>query len=142
MKTFIAILLLCAVSGASIAQCDQKTNYVSAHSAMVDKSGKVLESRQDTAMIEVTKTDVKISFNNDDRATLTGHIDQQTCNWAEPYKNGKTVIKTVLEDVSGDLKHVVLTIEGKDGKITIIGEAQERPNENVQFVVDKVEQKS
>ena len=40
------------------------------------------------------------------------------------------------------MKHVVLNIEAKDGKIILLGDAEERPNEKLKVSIDKIEEKS
>jgi|tagenome__1003787_1003787.scaffolds.fasta_scaffold14817157_1 hypothetical protein len=66
---------------------------------------------------------------------MEGTLEEQTCDWKESFKNGKTIIKTDLVDPHRDVKYAILTIEGKDGKITIIAKAEERPNEMIKLIV-------
>lgn len=142
MKKILLLLpVLTVLALVSRAQCNEDVNFTSPKSQMVNQKGEVLGSKNGTTVIEITRKSVSLTFNGDDKTTLAGEIKEAKCVWTEPFKNGKSVIKAVLEDASGDVKHVTLTIEAKDGKITIAGDAEERPNERIKFDVDKYEVK-
>lgn len=140
-KILLLVPALTILFVVSRAQCDKNVNFISPKSQMVNQKGEVLGSKDGTTVIEITRKSVSLTFNGDEKTTLAGEIKEEKCHWSEPFKNGKSVIKAVLEDASGDVKHVTLTIEGKDGKITITGDAEERPNERIKFDVDKYEVK-
>lgn len=140
-RFFLLIPVLTLVALVSQAQCDKNVNFIAAKSQMVNQKGEVLGSKDGTTVIEITKKSVSLTFNGDEKTTLAGEIKEAKCDWTEPFKNGRSVIKAVLEDAGGDVKHVTLTIEAKDGKITITGDAEERPNERIKFDVDKYEVK-
>ena len=141
MKRILLIPVLTVITLVSQAQCDKNVNFISPKSQMINQKGEVLGSKDGTTVIEITKKSVSLTFNGDEKTTLAGEIKEAKCDWSEPFKNGKSVIKAVLEDAGGDVKHVTLTIEAKDGKITITGDAEERPNERIKFDVDKYEVK-
>jgi len=140
-KILLLIAVFTILAFAGRAQCNGNVNFISSKSQMVNQKGEVLGSKDGTTVIEITKKSVSLTFNGDEKTTLAGEIKEEKCEWGEPFKNGKSIIKAVLEDAGGDVKHVTLTIEAKDGKITITGDAEERPNERIKFDVDKYELK-
>lgn len=140
-RILLLIPVLTAFALVSQAQCDKDVNFISPRSQMVNEKGEVVHSKEGTTVIEVTRKSVSLTFNGDEKTTLAGEIKEAKCDWSEPFKNGRSVIKAVLEDAGGDVKHVTLTIEAKDGKITITGDAEERPNERIKFDVEKYEVK-
>ncbi len=99
------------------------------------------QTKEVKVMMEISKTDVKVTFNDDEHSVLSGPVKESKCNWKIPFKNGESVIKTNLSDVSGDLKHATITIDGKDGTITIVVEAEERPNQKIRLVDVQVKDK-
>ena len=73
---------------------------------------------------------------------MKGNIKEMSCNWSEPYKNGKTVIKSELTEGHGDTHDAVITIEGKDGLITITLELNDKPDMKIKIYANKYEEKS
>jgi hypothetical protein len=52
------------------------------------------------------------------------------------------VIKAPIVDPRGDVKNLTITIEGKEGKLVLLAEAEERPERKIRIVIDKFEEKS
>jgi len=73
--------------------------------------------------------------------TMTGTIDSISCDWKTPYKEGKTVIKTVLSGENGRTMNGTITIEGKDGKLLLMAEFEEMPETKIRVMLDKFEEK-
>ena len=71
---------------------------------------------------------------------MTGTIGSKACDWQIPFKSGKTVISAQLEDQSGDQKDATLTIEGKDGKVTLLAELKNMPDRKILIAIDKFEE--
>jgi hypothetical protein len=140
MKTIILTLsLLIAGSAMSFAQCDKKLVLTSSKTEHLDASGAVKKTVDETAQIEINKTDLTITVHEDHK--MTGKILADTCNWKVPFKEGKTVIKTILSDEQGEDKNVTLTIEGKDGKVTLLFEMEGMPDDRIKVGIDKFEEK-
>jgi hypothetical protein len=108
---------------------------------MVDEKGNVLKNMDGNYLIQTSNKEIKVNVNGSETAIMSGAVSDVVCNWKEAYRNGKTVLNGELEDESGDIKHVEMTIEGKDGKIEIVAKAKERPNSVIRMVVDKYEEK-
>ena len=73
---------------------------------------------------------------------MSGPVKSVVCNWKTAFKEGKTVIKAILTDRSGDAKDVTITIEGKDGKVTLLAEVDEMPDHKIKVTLDKFEEKT
>ncbi len=138
-KVILTLFLLVSLSAASFAQCDKTVVLTSSKTDHLDASGAVTRTVDETAMIEISKTTVNISINNDPK--MNGTIKDNTCNWKVPFKEGKTVIHATMVNGGGEEKKVTLTIEGKDGKVTLLFDMEDMPNERVRVGIDKFVEK-
>ena len=139
MKTITLIALL-FITGSSIsfAQCSKNFTLTSSKTEHLDEKGNVTQTVDEKAFIEVNKQNVQISLN--DNREWSGTIKADTCNWTVPYKNGKSVLKTVLTNNNGAEKNITLTIEGKDGKLTLQFEMEGEP-EKIKVGIDSYQEK-
>src|SRR3954468_8521706 len=80
----------------------------------------VTHTDQDSVTIEVSDSSIIINHNNNPNDQLNGTVKDISCNWSEPFKNGKSSFKSDLTEVSGDEHNGNFTIEGKDGQISIM----------------------
>jgi hypothetical protein len=141
MKSIIiSLFLLVAGSTACFAQCDKKITVTSSKSEQLDGSGNVQGTRDEKTIVDISATDVNVSVSGDEGdQKLTGKIKSKTCDWKTPYKEGKLVVTTTLND-NGNEKDFTITIEGKDGKITLLAESPQMPGRKIGLVVDKFEE--
>jgi hypothetical protein len=109
---------------------------------MLDSSLKVMDTRDVNATFETTSTNVYIHKSENEGDTMSGAIHSATCNWSQPYKNGKVIIIGDVQDEHENLKDVTITIEAVEGKITILLHAQEYPDKLIRLQVDKYEEKN
>ena len=101
------------------AQCDKKVTWVASKAEFLAPDGKVDDTKNEKVVVEISGKEVKLTHGGHAEDVLKGAITELSCLWTKPYKNGKTTFKTLLEETSGDTKDAIVTIEGKDGKITI-----------------------
>jgi hypothetical protein len=143
-STILALLLLVAGSTMSLAQCDKKVVLHASKSEQLDGSGAVQGTKDEQTTLEIDKTGVTVSISgNEGDQKLTGAIKSNTCNWKVPFKEGKTVITTTLKDDSGnDPKDFTITIEGKEGKVTLIAESPSMPDRKIKLYIEKFEEKN
>jgi K+-transporting ATPase c subunit len=141
-KIILSALSVIGIAMAAQAQCDQTVQISSSKTNMLDETYQVKGSKDEQVVVDITKTTVTITNNGKTDDALVGQIKDMQCAWKLPFKEGKTVIKTDLVDRSGDVKEATITIEGKDGKIILIAEAKERPDQKIQLEVNKFEQKA
>lgn len=130
-----ALFLVIAGSTTTFAQCDKTATLTSSSTDYLDDKGTVLKSNNEQTVITITKTDLTIAPGDHQ---MSGKITSSTCDWKVPFKEGKTVVKSLMTG-DGEDKHVTITIEGKAGKVTLTFEAEEMPGKKIQVVADKFE---
>ena len=143
MKSIIiALLLLVACSTMSFAQCDKKITLSSSKTEHLDGSGVSQNTEDERVVIDITKSDITVLAENGNHK-MTGKIKSLNCNWKVPFKEGKTVLSTTLNDDSGDDgKDFTITIEGKDGKVTLLAESPQMPDRKIKLALEKFEEKN
>jgi hypothetical protein len=136
MKTILLFLfLLVAGSAVCFAQCDKKVILTTSKTDHLDAGGALVRTVNETAVVHINKSALTIVVN--DEHTMTAVITSNVCNWTVPYKEGKTEIKAKLNEDGGNIN---FSIVGKDGKITILFEKQDEPNEKLRVTVAKFEE--
>ncbi len=137
MKKHTVLFLLLLISGASVyAQCGKKLVLNSVKTEYLDSTNTLQRSTDENTSIEIVDSVITIKPNDN---TITGEIKSQTCNWNVPYKEGKTVLKTLLK-TNNDERNATLTIEGKDGVVTLLVEMPEDPNKRIRVTLTKFEE--
>src|SRR6266850_2696336 len=94
---------------------------------MLDAIGQVVDTKEGSIEVETDSNHVIVRIKEKPDEQMEGSAKEFTCEWKEPFKNGKTIYKTELSKPNGDNSNASFTIEGKDGKITIL------------LVIDKLE---
>lgn len=140
MKKIIFILLVLVCSTTGFAQCDKILVLTSSKTDFLDASGTLKKSEEENTVIEIAKTEMTITPGGEENK-MSGPVKSVVCNWKTAFKEGKTVIKAILTDRSGDAKDVTITIEGKDGKVTLLAEVDEMPDHKIKVTLDKFEEK-
>jgi hypothetical protein len=142
MKQLLLAITTLAISTLSAhAQCNKSVQLQTSRTQFLNASYEVKGSKDEKVVIYITKTTITIKPNGSDADALTGTIKESTCDWKVPFKEGKMVIKTDLVDPSGEEKQATITIEAKDGKVTLLAEAKERPDEKMRLEVSSFEEK-
>ena len=140
-STLIALFLLVAGSTMSFAQCDKKVSLHSSKTQHLDGSGTLQDTRDEQTTIEISKTGVTVSISGDNGdQKLAGDIKSNTCDWKVPFKEGKTIVATTLKGDDGDSKDFTITIEGKDGKVTLLAESPTMPDRKIKLDIEKFEE--
>ncbi len=140
-STIIALLLLLAGGTVCLAQCDKKLSLVTSKTEHLDANNNLQRTADEQTVIEIIDKKISVNIENG-KQTLMGTIKSNTCNWTTPFKEGKSVINTTISDEDGNgEKDYTLTIEGKDGKVTLIAESPQMPDHKLRFVLDKFEEK-
>ncbi len=140
MKTIALILsLLVAGSTAGFAQCGKKFTINTIKTDHLDSKGNITRTdAEEKAVVVVSATEINITVNEDHK--MSGPIKSNDCNWTVPFKEGKSVIKTVITGDNGDAKNVTITITGKDGKVNLLFEAEDEPDDRISVTVAKFEE--
>src|SRR5579872_3021366 len=97
MKTITLVFaLLVAGCTMSFAQCEKNLVLTSSKTEHLNADGVVQRTDDETAQIELSKTAVNVSVNDEHK--ITGNIKSETCDWKVPFKEGKTVIKAAVSN--------------------------------------------
>ena len=138
-KIILTLSLLIGLSAVTFAQCDKTIVLNSSKTNHLDESGAITRTEDETAEIVIDKSAVNIAVNGEHK--ITANIKSNTCNWTTPFKEGKSVIKAVA-DMNGEDHNVTITIEGKDGKVTLLFELEEQPGDKIKVAIDKFVEKA
>ncbi|GAB3324005.1 hypothetical protein GCM10027299_20810 [Larkinella ripae] len=139
MKIFLTLVVLITSATVSLAQCDKAVKLKTSKTEYLDGSGTVQRTVDEQSTIDIGKTAVTIRPGNTDRV-MNGTVQSATCNWTVPYKTGKSVIKALFKEPSGEENHATITVEGKDGKTTFLMEIAERPDRKIRVTADTFEE--
>jgi hypothetical protein len=138
MKSIFIFLALLIASSQAISQCDKKVMWYASKGEMLDASGKVLDTKVDSIFFETEPQKITLRFKWEDKA-LEGTVKDKSCDWIEPFSNGKTVYHAdvFFDDISSN---AVFTLEAKEGKITLLLEIQAREGRKFLIYIDNYEE--
>lgn len=139
------LLLLVAITGAVMlqgrAQCLTHVKYYASKMEVLDTTLTLQDTRDEPFSIETRADGFTGIRENEVADSLHGVLQKVTCDWKEPFKNGKiTMIADVHSQNGDDLSGATITIEAVEGKINITLRAKERPERVLRLVVDKYEE--
>lgn len=135
----IILLLACSLIGyIGYSQCGKRNLVTSNKMEQLEANGEVGRVREETLTIEFDGKEI-IATPPDDQVAR-GQVTSITCEWKTPYKEGKTVIKAHLVDPNNNEFDVEITIEGKEGKLTMMIDLQSA-GRKFKCYVEKFEEK-
>jgi len=139
-NVFLAIALCGCGFTIKAQQDDASLRYVSNKTEDLDAANTIKGTKEEKVTVDITKTAIRIAPGDNPAKALTGSFTGVSCLWKEAFNNGKTIISTTLSDQQGHGKNATVTIEGADGKITILLQTQECPGCITRLLVDKHEE--
>jgi len=142
MKTLaLTLSLLLAAASFSFGQCGHKFTITTSKTDHLDANGSVTRSDDEKATVIIGTKDITIDVvNANDEHKMAGRIKSADCSWPVAYKEGKTIIKAVIDNDNGEDKNVTITITGKDGKITLVFEVEGETGDRIRVTADKFEE--
>lgn len=138
MKKQILTLLFVAIAGISYAQCDKKVFLSAGATEYLNSSLEVQRTDENTTTVEYDSKSIIIMPGEN---VMEGTVNSVSCDWKVPFKEGKTVLKATMSNAGGQTMNLTITIEGKDGKITLLAEFDDMPDRKVRLTPDKFEEK-
>jgi len=139
MKKQILILAITLTAGvSSFAQCDKKNVLTASSTEYLNSNNEVQKTVPEVTTVEYDSKSITIMPGEQ---TMDGTISSVTCDWKTPYKEGKTVLKGTINNPRGEPMTCTVTIEGKDGKTSLLFEAVESPDMKIKITLDKFEEK-
>ena len=138
MKTILLWFIIFATSLQAISQCDKKVTWYASKGEMLDISGALLDTKIDSIFLETDPQKIMLRFKSDQK-TLEGTVKEKTCDWKEPFRNGKTVYHANVTVESGT-SNAIFTVEAKDGKITLTLTIDARADKKFLIYIDRYEE--
>ena len=141
MKKIIScfVVLIIAVT-ITYAQCSKKSILTSSQTEYFDASGTPKKTVDEKSSVEFDSTGLTIITANGDH-TMKGTIKMDSCSWKTPFKEGKLSFKSTITRNGGDPMETTITIEGKNGVVTLYFESPQSPDTKIRIVADKFEEK-
>jgi len=139
MKLLILIfcLLFSAVDEGYV-QCGKNIRLTSSKTIHMDGNGNITRTQIEKSVIEINQ--LLITINVRDESKTVCNIKSIECNWDIPFKKGKTLIEATLTTEDGDLKNVVLIIQGIDGQLFLLFEMEDQPDKLIKVIIDMFEE--
>ncbi len=131
-----AFLLVAGVS--SFAQCGKKSTLSASATNYYNSKNELQRTVEETTTVEFDGKGITITPGEH---TMEGTVDSVLCDWKVPYKEGKTVLKGNVVNPGGQDMSYTISIEGKDGKLTLLFEAEQAPDRKIKLNLDKFEEK-
>ena len=138
MKAILLSFILFATSLQVISQCDKKVTWYASKGDMFDASGTLLDSKIDSIFLETDPQKITIRFKADQK-DLEGTVKEKTCDWKEPFRNGKTVYHATVS-IEGNPSNAIFTVEARDGKITLSLTIEEMADKKFLIYIDRYEE--
>lgn len=140
-KTILAMILMVGATTFSYAQCQKNYTLSGVKTEYLDGSGTVQRVVEEKSQLVVEKDQITVTHGEGDGDPASGPFKYESCTWKDAFKNGKSVLKSTLVNQNGQSTPVTLTIEGKDGKITLLVQLDDSPDRQIRVTVDKFEEK-
>lgn len=137
-QKILFLFITIAIGTSCYSQCDKKNILSSTGAEILDEQNKV--KIKDTLRLTTIKYDSKTIEIITENNTLYGTIDSIYCNWKIPFKEGNTYIRGTLNYENGDRWVTKMTINGKDGKLTLQVDIEHPEANRMLFVLDKFEE--
>ena len=138
MKHFLLAALFLTAGYFGFGQCGTKVVLTSSQTQHLGADSSVQRTEDEHTVIEFDQSTITISPGDNH---MTGKVDSITCNWTTPYKVGKTRLKVAITNDQGETQRATITIEGKDGRIVLLAEVENMPDERIRVIADKFEEK-
>ena len=141
MKKILILVAALFIAIISVkAQCPAHVKYTAGKMEMLDSGMNLVDSKDGATVLETTAKGFSAGQEDHEDDSLFGTLKSVTCNWQEPYKNGKITMVCDVHTNHEDLVGVMVTIEAVNGKITIILHAKEYPDRIIRLPIDKYEE--
>ncbi|MGZ5133883.1 MAG: hypothetical protein ACXWCG_01980 [Flavitalea sp.] len=139
-KIILGFLFLITTVTITSAQCGKKSILTSSQTEYLDASGTLQRTVDEKSSVEFDSTGLIIITANGDQK-MKGTIKMDSCHWKTPFKEGKLIFKSTITRDGGDLMETTITIEGKNGVVTLYFESPQSPDTKIRVVADKFEEK-
>lgn len=133
-KLFVSIGMLMIAGIAANGQCHKKIIWASDKTEYLDSTGKIQDVKTQPTVVEITPAHITVTL-EEEHEVIQGEIKDLTCEWKDPFKNGKTSFKSLMAKSNGETKNVKIAIEGKEGRINIVFEVEQMDGRKMRLLV-------
>lgn len=127
-KKMILLAFLLAAGTWAFSQCNGKTTWQCSKLEVLDSTGKVIQAREDSSILELSEMAFNITPNQNRDEKKKGTVYNLTCNWKEAFKDGYSTFSTEITEPSGETKHGNVRIEATEGKLYLMIDLKEKSN--------------
>jgi hypothetical protein len=139
MKQLILVAGLVSAALLSYGQCEKKVVLTASKTQHLGADSTVQSTDEENTVVEFDRSTIEIAPGDNEK--MTGKVNSSTCNWPAPYKNGHSQLRITLTNSAGRTKDATVTIDGKDGRVTLFLELDGMPDRKIRLVADKFEEK-
>ncbi|MEO6671118.1 MAG: hypothetical protein ABIN36_16670 [Ferruginibacter sp.] len=132
-KMIFSLLFLIAIGGTSYAQCNQRVTFNATKTDYLDGSGSVQQSKTENTLVNFDNEQVSILSNGEQ---MSGTVLSSNCDWKKSYSEGKTILKANVTGNQGNARAATITMEGKDGNVSMLIEVDNMPSRKLQLSSD------
>lgn len=130
--------ILFVTSLQAISQCDKKVTWYASKGDMFDATGTLLDSKVDSIFLETDPQRITLRFKSDQKS-LEATVREKSCEWKEPFKNGKTVYHTTVS-IDGNSSNAIFTVEARNGKVTLSLDIEAMAEKKFLIYIDRYEE--
>lgn len=130
--------ILFVTSLQAISQCDKKVTWCASKGDMFDATGTLLDSKVDSIFLETDPQRITLRFKSDQKS-LEATVREKSCEWKEPFKNGKTVYHTTVS-IDGNSSNAIFTVEARNGKVTLSLDIEAMAEKKFLIYIDRYEE--
>lgn len=134
----ILLSILFVTSLQAISQCDKKVTWYASKGDMFDATGTLLDSKVDSIFLETDPQRITLRFKSDQKS-LEATVREKSCEWKEPFKNGKTVYHTTVS-IDGNSSNAIFTVEARNGKVTLSLDIEAMAEKKFLIYIDRYEE--
>lgn len=134
----ILMSILFVTSLQAISQCDKKVTWYASKGDMFDATGTLLDSKVDSIFLETDPQRITLRFKSDQKS-LEATVREKSCEWKEPFKNGKTVYHTTVS-IDGNSSNAIFTVEARNGKVTLSLDIEAMAEKKFLIYIDRYEE--
>ena len=138
MKPLLVSLILFITGLQAISQCDKKVTWYASKGEMLDANGTLLDTKIDSIFLETSPEKITLRSKSDEN-WLEGTVKEKTCDWKEPFKNGKTVYHAAVS-MDGRPSNATFTVEARNGKITLSVVIEAMADKKFLIYIDRYEE--
>ena len=139
MKIILAFVMLVATGLQAKSQCDKKVVWHASKVDMIDTKGNLLQNKEGMILFETDPQKLSLSFKESTEEGLEGMVKAKSCEWKEPFRNGKSNYNTTVT-IDGRSSNAIFTLEAKESKIVLTVEIEIMEGRKFQVYIDNYEE--